>query len=152
MKQQYFLKIVFSCALLSLFGLACATDGGGDVSLAPELSEDSFAASANPAESGDEVLFFIAYEDHDGDLAEGRLNLLLTDADGFDTTIELDDPDKDNANKIRISGTTAGTISFVLIAEDEYDDGEFTLTVYDHAGHKSNEASMFLDVNPPLTQ
>ncbi|MDP8225546.1 MAG: hypothetical protein P9L99_19450 [Candidatus Lernaella stagnicola] len=117
---------------------ACAGDGiRPDGDLTPELLD--MVAIPNPADVGSETTFIASFVDHDGDIEDFSIELIVETEDDEE---KFEVP----AIDLRVEGLTEGSISFRVNVLDYYQ-GTFKLRLIDAAGNVSDEIEEFLFVN-----
>ena len=128
--------------LIALFLIctACADRGNNqeDAELAPVLFEESLRIFPDPAELYEDARFYFGWEDHDGDMTDPTITVLLINEAGDQIILD--------AENIEVQGEYAGTLSFTIRVLDGYQ-GEYHIVVQDDYGRQSAEISRFLYVN-----
>jgi hypothetical protein len=136
MSRALFIAITLLAA--SLLALACGGEGERpDRDLTPALQ--NLEILPNPVDIGSQTAFLASFTDHDGDMAGAQV-MLEVETEDDEQIIQLP------ALDVKITGTTAGSISFRVAIRDDYQ-GTCRLIVIDEAGHISEDVEEFLFVN-----
>lgn len=139
-----FKSSVVVCFIFLAFCLQLVSCGGQgdseDISLAPYLYEESLEIDPNPINLYEEAIFYMGWEDHDGDLENGTITVrLVTDEDEV-IMISYED--------LEIEGDKSGSLSFTVEIMDGYQ-GTYYIIAQDEDGNISNEVSVYLYLNDP---
>jgi hypothetical protein len=147
-------RVLFALLMMvlafALFACTAGEEEQEDEDLAPVLYQESFEIYPSPAELFEEATFYFGFEDHDGDMDDPTILLLLTTEAEEAIQVQITNLEVLSSNEDK---ATAGSISFKVLIQDGYE-GTYRIVVQDEAGNQSNAVTRFLFVNdvPPLEE
>ena len=132
-------------ALVLVFIVFVGCDRGDEeTSPVPHLYEDGLSILPNPAPAYSEVTVFFPFYDHDGDVKNASVFVRLETETGDEIELAPEE------GTFEVLGDTNGAMSFDLkLGSQSESQGTYYIYIVDEAGHRSNEISEYLLVNPP---